>query len=390
MSVIARHINILFFLYLYHTATAQPSVQSATIINGQKIFKDSKKPNVYYHLPVDYKLAADASGKPFFSLIQMRYAGTHKTADAGIIKYNNLVQFKISADGAHQKKIQETAVELKRTNPLAELRILPVRKFYSILVFASTADRIDADSTDIINAGLSENTNEQADVNNSYWNERTISVRLTDADAQLVEMALQKNQSLLSFSYAMFATFAEKNTATTSITGSSKLKRKWADHFQQAANPANDTTTTILLAKADVIDLGVDIVRWPSLIQKVDINERLPVRYALFDVYCYDFNNEIRADLYEKRVDIKATSVNGKEIITTLTFKQSQPEIFAKSLRLGFAVKFDKPFYYRVSEINHDGDMVTTDWKQKEEWGALIDITSSPDKVVLKPKEVEQ
>lgn len=390
MTAIARYINIVFFLTLYQAAPAQPSVQSATIINGQKIFKDSKKTNLYYHLPVDYKLTTDAAGKPFFSLIQMRYVGTNKTADAGIIKYNNIVQFKISADGVQQKKIQEAAAELKRTNPLAELRMLPVRKFYSILVFASTADRSDADTTDVINAGVSENSNEQADVNNSYWNERTVSVRLTDADAQLVEIALQKNQSLLSFSYAMYAVFAEKNTASGSVTGSNKLKKKWADHFQQAANPANDTATTILLAKADVIDLGVDIARWPSLIQKIDINERLPARYALFDVYCYDFNNEIRADLFEKKIDIKAISVNGREIITTLTFKQSQPEIYAKSLRLGFAVKFDKPFYYRVSEINHDGDMITTDWIQKEEWGALIDITSSPDKVVLKPKEEEQ
>ncbi|MCY7310588.1 MAG: hypothetical protein LH619_07405 [Chitinophagaceae bacterium] len=390
MTAIVRHINILFFMYLYQVATAQPSVQSATIINGQKVFKDIKNPNLYYHLPADYKLAADASGKPFFSLIQMRYAGTNKTADAGIIKYNNLVQFKISADGAQQRKIQEAATELKRTNPLAELRMLPVRKFYSILVFASTADRSNADTTDVINAGVSENSNEQADVNNSYWNERTVSVRLTDADAQLVETALQKNQSLLSFSYAMYAAFTENNAATTSITGSNKLKKRWADHFQHAANPGNDTASTILLAKADVIDLGVDIVRWPSLIQKVDINERLPARYALFDVYCYDFNNEIRADLFEKKMEIKATSVNGKEITATLTFKQSQPEIYARSIRFGYAVRFDKPFYYRVSEINHDGDKVTTDWIQKEEWGALIDITSSPDKIVLKPKEQEQ
>jgi len=89
-------------------------------------------------------------------------------------------------------------------------------------------------------------------------------------------------------------------------------------------------------------------------------------------------------------MEIKATSVNGKEITATLTFKQSQPEIYARSIRFGYAVRFDKPFYYRVSEINHDGDKVTTDWIQKEEWGALIDITSSPDKIVLKPKEQEQ
>lgn len=388
MTVIAKHITILLFICICYEVLAQPSLQSATTINGLTVFKDSKKPNLYYNLPVDYILAKDASNKPFFSLIQMRYTGSNKAGDAGAIKYKNILQFKITVNSDQQKKIQEAVGILKRNNPLAELRMLPVRKFYSILVFASSDDK--SDTTDIFNAGVSENTSENTDVNNSYWGERTISIRLSDADAQLVEAALKQHQSLLSFSYAMYAVFAEKNTGIATVTGSSKLKKKWMDHFQQAANPSNDTSTTISLAKADVIDLGVDINRWPSLIQKIDINERLPARYALFDVYCYDFNNEIRADLFEKRIDIKALSVNGTEIISSLAFKQSQPDVFVRSIRFGYAVRFDRPFYYRISEINHDGDMITTDWIQKEEWGALIDITSPPDKIVLKPKEQEQ
>ena len=55
-----------------------------------------------------------------------------------------------------------------------------------------------------------------------------------------------------------------------------------------------------------------------------------------------------------------------------------------------YAVKFDKPFYYRVTEINNDGEKKMTEWVQKKEWSEILDITSSPDKVIVKPKETVQ
>ena len=305
----------------------QPSIHSSFMIGDEKIFRDVKKSNLYYYTPFDYKLVTDASGKPYFSLIQMRYTGKQPTGDAGIIKYNNLLQFKIAVDGTQQKKVMALTTSLKRMNVAAELQMLPVRKFFSVLVFASSGDVALAttDSVGLIKVNLTEATDENAAINNSYWNERTVSLRLSNVDAELVESALKNGQSIMSFSYAIYTAFVEKTSPDIRISGRGKLRKQVANYFQNEINPAKDTALRITLIKTDAIGLGVDIYRWPDLIQKIDINERIPARYALFDVYCYDFNNELRPDLYQKKIEIKATSVSGAEITTTCSFKQVQP-----------------------------------------------------------------
>jgi hypothetical protein len=93
-------------------------------------------------------------------------------------------------------------------------------------------------------------------------------------------------------------------------------------------------------------------------------------------VYCYDFNNAIRADLFAKRIEISATSVNGSEIYHTSTFKQSQPDEYAKSIRFPYAVRFDKPYKYRITEITQEGDVVSSGWIERTSWSDIIDITT--------------
>ena len=370
----------------------QPSIHSSFMIGDESIFKDVKKTNLYYFTPFDYKLVTDVSGKPFLTLTQMRYTGKQSTGDAGTIKYNNLLQFKIAVDGSQQRKVMALKTSLKALNASAELQMLPVRKFFSVLVFASSSGSTLAttDSVNLIKVSLTEATDENAIINNSYWNERTVSLRLSNVDAELVESALRNNQSIMSFSYAIYTAFAEKTSADIRVTGQGKIKKQLSDYFQNEINPAKDTAVRLALIKADAIELGVDIKRWPSAIVKVDINERVPARYALFDVYCYDFNNELRPDLLEKKIEIKAIGVSGSEIATTYSFKQSRPDVYAKSIRFSYAVKFDKPFYYRISEINNDGEATTTEWIQRNEWSEILDITSSPEKIIVKPSGTEQ
>jgi hypothetical protein len=382
----ATHIFLLFSATVYFfTVPAQPTIGGTFMIGDQKIYPDAKKPDTYYYIPFDYQLVTDPSGKPFFSLIQMRYTGTASTGDAGVKKYHNLLQFRIAADARRSAKLAETRAALKRMKPRAELWMMPVRKFASLLVFASS-DTASLDSASLVKANHTEATDEKADVNNSFWNERTVSIRLNDIDAQLVESALLNRQSVMSFSYAFYTEFAFKDEINQQVTGDWKFVKPINEFFQNQISNNGDTSKIISIVKADVINLKVDVEKWPSLIQKVDINERLPAKYPLFDVYCYDFHQELRTDLFEKRIEIKATSVGGKDITTSYSFKQSRPDTYAKTIRFPYAVRFDMPFYYRVTEINYDGESAPTEWKQKTNWSELLDITSTPDKVVLKPK----
>lgn len=370
----------------------QPSIHSSFMIGDENIFRDAKKTNLYYYTPFDYKLVTDVSGKPFFTLTQMRYTGKQSTGDAGTMKYNNLLQFKIAVDISQQKKVSALKTSLKAMNTTAELQMLPVRKFTSVLVFASSGEIAfpTTDSVGLIKVNLTEATDENAVINNSYWNERTVSLRLSNVDAELVESALRNNQSIMSFSYAVYTAFAEKTSPGISISGRGKLRKQVADYFQNEINTEKDTALRIALIKADAIGLGVDINKWPDAIQKIDINERVPARYALFDVYCYDFNNELRPDLYQKKIEIKATSVNGSAIITAYSFKQSRPDVYAKSIRFTYVVRLDKPFYYRVTEVDYNGEVIISEWIERKEWSEILDITSPPEKRIIKPIETEK
>jgi hypothetical protein len=379
-------IVVLQTLIIRLPASSQPSFYSL-IVNEQKVYRDAVKTNVYYYLPVDYKLATDINGRPEFKLTQMRYIGTQAAGDVGISKYNNLLQFKIIADIQQQKKRDELKTELRKINTQAELHLLPVRKFSSVLVFAGTADAAVADTVNLIKANYAEATDENAAVNNSYWNERIVTLRLSDIDAQLVQSALKNRQSVMSFSYGIYTGFSETGSEDAAVYGNRKMQQELKDFFANEINNKKDSALHITLIKADAIPLSIDTEKWPSAIEKVDINERVPARFALFDVYCYDFTNELRSDLFAKKIEIKATSVNGADIITTFSFRQNKPDVYAKSIRFIYAVKFDKPFYYRVTEINIDGEASVTDWIQKKEWSEILDITSPPDKVVQKPKE---
>ena len=370
---------------------AQPSLASSQLILDQKIYSDVKLPGLFYYVPADYKILTEANGKPSFTLTEMRYTGTRSAGDAGVSKFNNHLQFHVVTDEFFQRKIADVKAILRQRLSSAELRPLPVRKFSSLLVFAGTSPTgPSVDSIYMIKTNFSEATDLTSVTNNSYWNERIINLRLSNNDAQLIESALRNHQSVISFSYAMYSVFSEKNLENVTVTGNKEVAKQVYDFFASEIKNEKDSTLNILMVKANAFVIDANPDTWPSVIQKVDINEKVPARYPLFDVYCYDFNNELRADLYEKKIEIKARSVNGSDIFSTLSFKVDRPDIYAQSMRFKYAVRFDKPFYYRITEINVDGDTSITDWKEKKDWSEILDITTSPDKVVKKTIGIDQ
>jgi hypothetical protein len=316
----------------------------------------------------------------------MRYTGTTATGDNGVSKYHNLVQFRVGIAPDHVRQMNYLKAVLKKMYPRAELRMMPVRKFSSLLVFAGTDE---ADTAHLIQTGYAEPTDENAEVNNSYWNERVVSFRINNNDAQLVETALRNKQAAMSLSYAFYTNMNGGKNDDTSVYRDGRLDKDAKTFFRQQEHNDKDSTSTLAMVKADVIPIMVDVQRWPDAIQQTDINERIPAKYPLLDVYCYDFNNELRTDLYAKKVEVKAISVNGSEISTSFSFRQNKPDQYAKSIRFGYAIRLDKPYSYRVTEITNDGEMQAGEWTSRKEWSELLDITSPPDKVVQKKKSDE-
>ena len=388
MSKIIIHIAFIYLVTIVagETLQAQPMSSSSLVVEGEKLYRDSKNNNLLYYLPPSYDLLYAADGRPPFTLIKMRYTGTVTTGDKGVNKYHNLVQFRVGIAPDHVRQINDLKAVLKRMYPRAELRMMPVRKFSSLLVFAGTDG---ADTAHLIQTGYAEPTDENAEVNNSYWNERVVSFRINNNDAQLVETALRNRQAAMSLSYAFYTNMNGGKNDDTSVYRDGRLDNTAKTFFRQQEDNDKDTSSLLAMVKADVIPIMVDVQRWPDAIQQTDINERIPAKYPLLDVYCYDFNNELRPDLYAKKVEIKAISVNGSEISTAFSFRQNKPDQYAKSIRFGYAIRLDKPYSFRVTEITNDGEMQAGEWTSRKEWSELLDITSPPDKVVQKQKSEE-
>ncbi|MBK6936758.1 MAG: hypothetical protein IPH18_07605 [Chitinophagaceae bacterium] len=345
------------------------------------MFKDSRQPDLWYYMPSDYHVMVGPDGGPSITLMQMRYTGTVASGDNGLKKSSNIFQFKIGVDTAHHRKLTSLQQAVKNTRPGAQLRMLPVRKFSSVLVFSGTGTTSETDSVTVVkSSGYAESADENADINNSYWNERIVTFRVSDEDAQIIAAAIKENKVVLSFGYAFYTGFSD--SANSSIT--SNIDKEVRSQIAGVLSGINKDDSNIVMIKADAIPLKADINKWPSVIVKTDINESMPAKFPVFVIYCYDFNNGLRSDLYAKRIEVKARSVNGSDIETAFTFRQARPEQFAKNIRFPYAVRFDRPFYYRVTEINNDGETTSTDWIKRDSWTELIDITTPPEKVMRK------
>lgn len=361
---------------------AQPVVGNSITINGQTVFRDKRKTNVMYTMPPSFQLKKSADGSPLISLLKMRYTGTNATGDAGNIKFINIFQFIIALDTSFSSKNKLLKNRIVSLYPGTNIIQVPIQKFSSILVFAGS------DSLHTIGNGIAENTEEESTVNNSYWSERTVSFRLSDNDAQLVESALKKNQAVMSFSYAYFSIFSDSLQDQLIITSTNPgLKKEIEDKLRNEVKK-DDSSLQVLMIQSDAIPVKIDTVNWSKHIQLIDINEKVPAKFPVLSVHCFDFSGQLRDDLYAKKIEIKATSINGSSVQVSHTFKKSQPDQASKSIRFQYAVRFDKPYYYRIKEINEDGEVETSAWIERKSWTENINITSPPEKIVRK-KQVE-
>lgn len=358
---------------MLHVSKAQPLAFGYQLINECKIYSDVKARNIFYYEPTSYVLGTDNKGRPDFHLLQMRYTGTRASADNGTIKFNNILQFRIVADAMALQKVQSVRSVLQQHITDVVLKPLPVTKFESLLVYTPVQT---VDSTLRMLTGGYTESSDLSSVNGSYWSERTFSIRLSDVDAQLLESALKNRQAIVSMSYAFYTTFSAQNISSFTATVNRRINRQVMQYFDSSLVNNKDSLLKNVVLKADAVDVNIDMEKWADAIQKIDINEKLPPRYPLLDVYCYDFNNDIRPDLYAKKIEIKATAVNGSEISTSSTFRHDQTDQYVRSIRFPYAVRFDRPYRFRTIEINNEGDIETSQWTERNSWSDIIDITT--------------
>ncbi|MEM9686365.1 MAG: hypothetical protein AAF934_05525 [Bacteroidota bacterium] len=364
-----------FFLGLISAnGMAQADFAKKYVVEGTTLYRDSKVRSVFYYVPYGLELVKDKDSKPDFKFIQMRYTGTQLSKDQGINRFKSLLRFRVAnrvPSAAKRDNIKENLRE--KGIHISKLDPLPIHNLKATLIYSTINDSITKVYTDGFFEGGK--TNEA----NAYWTERDFILRLSNEDAQLFQATLQSNQPMLSINYSYLAKGLNETINEMIVSGSQKLKEEMKS-YQQKYSPANTPIEKVVVSGA--LPIAISLKKWPDLIKQIDINERIPPEYAALDVYCYDFNNEIRSDLYAKIIEIKATGVSGKEIHFRTTFRAWEPEIYAHTIKFTYAINLEKPYTYRITEISNNGRQRRSGWKTARSWHQIIDITGQIEKKI--------
>ncbi|MGC9355833.1 MAG: hypothetical protein ACP5D9_18445, partial [Mariniphaga sp.] len=136
---------------------------------------------------------------------------------------------------------------------------------------------------------------------------------------------LDNKQTLMSLGYAFFSEGTKQPTKEIISNDEKKILEKLTDQYGQKKDSAEIKEICI---KSDAFAIRIDTEKWPGLMTKVDINEQVPPGYAALEVRCYDFNDNLRPDLFAKQIEIKATGVGRGDVIAKTTFSQKAPDIY--------------------------------------------------------------
>jgi hypothetical protein len=372
-----RAVLLLFLLLLGPLlparAVAVPDWKTQRVVGALTVFTDDSRPNRFYYTPAQIAVVTTSDGKPDFHFLETRYTGSAVARDRGMILHKSLVTFTVRLPHPPAEEVARVARELGSAAAPADLRPYPVKKIATALVYAV----IGGDTT-ALPPGRFESTGETEGAG-STWTERVYTVGLDSLTAQAFRLALEKDQVYLSLGYAFLGDALAQDAGIGELTGSREivegLKSALAgSHPDSSGAPADSVRAHVI--RAGAIEIGLDVKRFPELMRRVDLNDRAPPGYAALDVYCYDFNNELRPDLAEKRVEIDAESVSGKRVKLETAFLREQSDLYSASIRFPVAVRLDRPYRFRTREVKLDGMERNSVWRERQSWSEILDVTT--------------
>jgi hypothetical protein len=361
---------LLWGLLLPARADAVPDWKTQRAVGALTVTTDDSRPNRFYYSPAQIEVVTTPDGKPDFHFLETRYTGSAVARDRGMILHKSLVTFTVRLPHPPAEEVTRVARELGTG---ADLRPYPVKKIATALVYAV----IGGDTT-ALPPGRFEAAGD-AEGAGSTWTERVYTVGLDSLTAQAFRLALEKDQVYLSLGYAFLGDALAADAGIGDLTGSREivegLKSALAgSHADSSSAPADSVRTHVI--RAGAIEIGLDVKRFPDLMRRVDLNDKAPPGYAALDVYCYDFNNELRPDLAEKRVEIDAEGVSGKRVKLETAFLREQSDLYSASIRFPVAVRLDRPYRYRTREVKLDGMEHQSVWRERQSWSEILDVTT--------------
>lgn len=338
-------------------ALAQPDLGKAQPAGEISVYPDARRAGLFYYVPGAMAIAEGATGRPDLSFLHVRYTGSAATGDRGKTFFRSVLTFRVRLAGPAATELVNARNVLRGIAKTAaiELRPLPIRRLDTTLVFAPL-DTTPVESKTVATEGHLEPADTPASPkpvsDEGTWRERTYTIGMDPGTAQMFAEALDHGRVALSVGYSFYANaIPEPFDSLPLAQGRPQLVRTGA------------------------ISITADAKRWPDLVRRIDINDSLPPGYAALDVYCYDFNNELRPDLYETQVEIEAQSVTGRPVRRLVAFQRDQQDLYARRLTFSVAVRLDRPYRYRVIEVMPDGASTTGAWQDGSSWTQILDVT---------------
>ncbi len=367
------------------TASASPDLRLGRIAGPLTIFPDDARANVFYYPPGELAVATKPGGEPQIHFLHARYTGSAASGDRGTALVRSILTVRVLLDGPTPAQLSETRTALMATTRRAvELRPLPIRRLESAIVYTPVsahgtepASSTDGDPSQALSGGHFEATG-PSEPRNEYWRERTFTVAMSAADAQLLTAAFTRGAVALSIGYAFFAEGIAPAEPLQQLSGSAALVKALSSQISARSSAVDDLAPAAHIVRAGAVAIAVDPVRWPGLVEKVDLNDSAPPGYAALDVHCYDFSQGPASALYEKQVHIEGTGVGGGPVVVTVTFSRSHPDLSARSIRFPVAVRLDRPYRLRLITVAQDGTSVASPWQERN-WMELLDVTTPPE-----------
>lgn len=356
-------------------AHAAPDLATRRLVGPVVVFEDDQRPGLFHYAPAELRLVTADDGRPDFSFIDMRYTGNVVARDRGLTLHRSLVTLRVELPPHAPEVLAQCARALGAGGRAAELRPLPIRRLEAALIYTPIGAAADTGARALPGGRFQASRDREGPLAEGYWTERVFTVGLDSLTAQALRGAFEQGQLLMSLGYVVVADGRLAREPWGDVDGPPALVEALG-HALAEGRPAGADSLRRRVVAAGVIPVRVDAARWPDLLRRVDLDAGSRSGYASLDVYCYDFRDNRRPDLYEKQVEVEAESVAGRPVRLLAAFARAHPDVYQTSLRFPVAVRLDRPYRYRVAEVRPDGTSTQGGWRAGGAWTGLLDLTT--------------
>jgi len=372
-------------------AIAAPDLTRVVEAGPLQVYRDHEREDLFYYAPGELQIATDRGGRPELRFLQLRYVGTALYGNEGETGSLSTLSLRVRMNGPDASQLGAVRRGIRRAlgRDRIEIRPLPITRFEAGLVYVPVGDPDAAPSA--LPAGHFEAADERESRTGreGFWSERTYTVPLNEKTSQLFWRALHEGELAMSVAYVFWTTGVglddqvfvsirrESSNAMEMLLD--RLGLSEPDALDEMAHRLEEEARQELSSKmvrSGAFAVRVNAERWPDLFQRIDFNDAAPPGYATLRVYCYDFQNAIRDDLFYKKIEVVAEAVGGREVSLEAKFLSSQPDLYARTLRFPVAVHVDRPYRYRVVAAHRDGHIEKGEWIERASWSRILDVTT--------------